>query len=110
MKIDRTENYTVIYVSKDTFSEFNSTFMKSQKQFINQNIIVLFSENIDITVQHISLFLDLSNLYKNNGTSFVVICGGIDIDKFPENFNIVPTLTEAIDIVEIEDIERDLGF
>ena len=34
----------------------------------------------------------------------------IDIDDFPESINIVPTLQEAKDIMEMEAIERDLGF
>ena len=42
--------------------------------------------------------------------SFVVIKSGINIDDFPESVNIVPTLQEAEDILEMEAIERDLGF
>ena len=32
------------------------------------------------------------------------------MDDFPDNFNIVPTLQEAEDVIEMENIERDLGF
>lgn len=32
------------------------------------------------------------------------------MDDFPENFNIVPTLIEAVDILEMEAMERELGF
>jgi hypothetical protein len=32
------------------------------------------------------------------------------MDDFPENFNIVPTLTEAEDVLEMESMERELGF
>ena len=44
------------------------------------------------------------------GMSFVTIKPSINIDDFPENINIVPTLQEAEDMIEMESIERDLGF
>ncbi|MGK0448376.1 MAG: hypothetical protein ACJA2M_002166 [Polaribacter sp.] len=34
----------------------------------------------------------------------------INIHDFPENFNIVPSLIEAEDILEMEAMERELGF
>jgi hypothetical protein len=42
--------------------------------------------------------------------SFVMVKPNIDIDDFPETLNIVPTLQEAEDVLEMEAIERDLGF
>jgi len=40
----------------------------------------------------------------------VLVNSGTDVNSFPENFNIVPTLQEAEDILEMEAIERELGF
>jgi hypothetical protein len=34
----------------------------------------------------------------------------MNADDFPENFNIVPTLIEAEDILEMENMERELGL
>jgi len=42
--------------------------------------------------------------------SFVIVFNGINIDNIPEDIVVVPTLTEAKDIIEMENIERDLGF
>ena len=47
---------------------------------------------------------------KENGTSFVVLNSSVNADDFDENLNIVPTLQEAQDILEMENIERELGF
>ena len=33
-----------------------------------------------------------------------------DLDQMPDEIVVVPTLHEAYDIIEMEDIERDLGF
>jgi hypothetical protein len=34
----------------------------------------------------------------------------INFDDIPEEMIVVPTLEEARDIIEMEEIERDLGF
>jgi hypothetical protein len=54
--------------------------------------------------------LNIAEQKKENGTSFVVIYKTINIDDLPDNFNIVPTLIEAEDILEMEAMERELGF
>ena len=54
--------------------------------------------------------MDIADQKKENGTSFVVVNSEIDVDDFPDNFNIVPTLREAEDVLEMEAIERELGF
>jgi len=40
----------------------------------------------------------------------VIVNNAVDIDEVPSEMTVVPTLQEAFDIVEMEEIERDLGF
>ena len=56
------------------------------------------------------VFLKYADLHSESGTTFVLINKSLNIEKFPESFNIAPTLIEAEDILEMENIERDLGF
>ena len=53
--------------------------------------------------------LDKLALFINEAYN-VAISKGIEIDEIPDELSIVPTLTEALDILEMEAIERDLGF
>lgn len=85
-------------------------FTQDWKSLLTDHLILEVSENINIDDTIISLFLSVASDFKQNGMSFVVIKSGIDIDDFPESINIVPTLQEAEDILEMEAIERDLGF
>jgi len=39
-----------------------------------------------------------------------LVCNAIDLDDTPEEIVVVPTLQEAFDIIEMEEMERDLGF
>ena len=54
--------------------------------------------------------MNLNNQHRKNGASFVLVCNGINIDEIPDEMNIIPTFTEALDILEMDAIERDLGF
>ena len=74
------------------------------------HIVIKLSDNLNISEEILSLFLDKAKALKKNGMSFVVVKTGIDVDDFSEELNIVPTLQEAEDVLEMEAIERDLGF
>jgi hypothetical protein len=42
--------------------------------------------------------------------SFVVVVGTMSVSQLPEDIATAPTLQEALDIIEMEEIERDLGY
>lgn len=105
MNIQKKDDYTLASVDA-TFDE-----LKQNLDALESNHLVIeVSENLNIDDAIISLLLELATSFKQNGMSFVVIKSGIDIDDFPETLNIVPTLQEAEDVLEMEAIERDLGF
>ncbi len=90
----------------DFFKEFDENYRK----FNNVNLILDFSRNINIDLKEILLFSPRSQEHKQNSKSFVIVCKFINFDKLPSQLIVVPTLQEAEDIIEIEDIERDLGI
>jgi len=110
MQIDKKDTYTGIISDEKTFSEFYNSFLIENKKFQKENLIVIISEKCTPSIKEFSLFLDISEQKKENGTSFVIVNSEIDVDDFPEQFNIVPTLQEAEDVLEMEAIERELGF
>ena len=110
MEISTTKKYTHILVSEGSYSNFYNTFINQGLNKVSNHKIVQLSENLNTTVKDLSLLLDIANTHRANGMSFVVICNGIDIDEIPDEINVVPTLKEAEDVLEMEEIERDLGF
>jgi hypothetical protein len=110
MKITPQKDYILIHANESSFEEFFTAFTKQKLHTVTQHKIIELSENLNITVKDISLFLNAATSHKTNGISFVIICNGIDIDEIPDTITIVPTLTEAEDVIEMEVIERDLGF
>ena len=117
MEINKTDAYYHILPSEnevlsteDGFQVFFNAFLKNNTNFKNVNIILDFSKIINIDLNKILLFSPVSIEHKNNNTSFVIVCEGLEFDKIPDEIVVVPTFKEAEDIIEIEDIERDLGM
>lgn len=96
--------------TENSFDDFFKAFKSGKLDNPKNHIILQLSENLNTTVNNLSLFLDIADVYRNNGMSFVIICSEIDIDEIPDEINVAPTLIEAEDILEMEAIERDLGF
>ncbi|MDN3644428.1 ribonuclease Z [Lutimonas halocynthiae] len=117
MKINKTDKFYDLSLSENQLSEgeegfklFFNEFLKNNTNFKNVNLILDFSSIINIDLNKILLFSQLSETHRNNNKSFVIVCEGIEFDKIPDEIVAVPTFKEAEDIIEIEDIERDLGF
>lgn len=110
MLIEKTDLATIFKIENQTFENFFKDFSENYINFKSNNVILDFSDNRGIKTEDILVFEDYSAESKNNGTSFVIIVDGVDIDKIPDIIITVPTRTEAEDIIEMENIERDLGF
>ena len=110
MKVDQKNNTTTI---KDTQGDFTSFLMKitqQHKTFENQNLIIDLLHHDDLTIKDVKLFLPLSNQHRKGKKSFVIVISDIDFNAVPVKLTVVPSLLEAHDIIEMEEIERDLGF
>jgi len=110
MQIKEATNYTLISSDEDSFKEFQKSVFKKINDFDKKHIILQISEKLNIDRKDFLLFLKIAEQKKENGTSFVVLNSSVNADDFAENLNIVPTLQEAEDILEMETIERELGF
>lgn len=98
--------YFLIESNADSLNSIAQEFSSLKEN----HIVIKLSDNLNISEEILSLFLDKAKALKKNGMSFVVVKTGIDVDDFSEELNIVPTLQEAEDVLEMEAIERDLGF
>ena len=110
MLITKKDNYTLISSDEDSFIGFQNSLFEKINDFKTTHLILQVSEDINIENKDFLLFLNIAEEKQENGTSFIVVNSTINVDDFPENLNIVPTLQEAEDILEMEAIERELGF
>ncbi len=111
MKIDKRDNYTILTDERDDVSNFAHYLERIVPQrYEETNIVVNLLKYSELQLDELLLFLKLSNYQRSTKHSFVFVNDAIDIDDLPEELAVVPTLEEAGDIVEMEEIERDLGF
>lgn len=110
MIIDKTENIVTITQEKLGIVELVKSIDKDYDRFKNNNIIVNITTLKTVELPHIVEFLQLSNTHRANKHSFVIVSETADLDTVPDEIMVVRTLQEAYDIIEMESMERDLGF
>jgi len=110
MIIDREENITIITQEKASTMELIKKMEVLYKRFKNDNIIVNLTSLSKISLNEIVEFLQISNKHRGSKKSFIIVSNKINLDDIPDELVVAPTLQEASDIIEMEEIERDLGF
>ncbi|MBT8259473.1 MAG: ribonuclease Z [Bacteroidia bacterium] len=110
MLIDKSGNITLITQERATIAELVNRMNDMYNELQHDHIIFNLSSLDSIELNSIVEFLDLSNRHRNSNHSFVIVTEQIDFDLVPDELVVVPTLQEAYDIIEMEEIERDLGF
>lgn len=110
MIFDKDENITIITQEKASVVELVKKLDVLYERFKNDNVIINLSSLNKITLEQIVEFLQLSNTHRKSKHSFVIVTDQINLAETPDELVVVPTLKEAYDIIEMEEIERDLGF
>lgn len=110
MIFDKEGNITIVIQQKSTIIELVKKMQSTYPKFKNDHVIVNLSVMKTVTLQEIVEFLDLSNQHHHGNLSFVIVTDKVNLDELPDELVVSPTLKEAYDIIEMEEIERDLGI
>ncbi|MBV7270383.1 ribonuclease Z [Winogradskyella luteola] len=110
MIVDRDGNITIIAQEKASVKTLVNNIEVGYHKYKDYHLIVRLSSLEKIQLEDVIEFLRLSNNHRSAKKSFVIVTSQADLDQMPDELAIVPTLQEAYDIIEMEDIERDLGF
>ncbi|GAA4326819.1 hypothetical protein GCM10023115_56510 [Pontixanthobacter gangjinensis] len=110
MNTSRKENYLLIAKEGDSLTEFASELTRHHDDFKAENVVVDLRSFNNASSENILAFLEISNLHRNENKSFVLVNDAVGIDELPDELVVVPTLQEAEDMVQMDEIQRDLGF
>ena len=110
MIFDKQGNTSIITQEKVSIIELVKKLQVIYAKFKNDNIIVNLTSLKSLKAEDVIEFLQVSNKHRKAKHSFVIVSNKIADDNIPDELVIVPTLQEAFDIIEMEEIERDLGF
>jgi len=110
MIFDTEGNTTIITQESTSSKELVKKLEAYYEKFKNDNVILCLTSLNKIPLENILDFLVISNKHRKAKHSFVIVTDKVDLDEMPDEIIIVPTLQEAYDIIEMDEIERDLGF
>jgi hypothetical protein len=107
MIIELHNSTAIITQDKTSFSEFLKKFSVLHERFKDNDVIFQLK---DITITSLDELVSISEMHRQLNHAFVVVNSQLNQDDFEDDFIVVPTLQEAHDYIEMELIQRDLGF
>ena len=110
MRVEQKGHTTIIKDTESSLEVFLQKLSAQYNSFKSVNLIIDVTHDKSFEITNLKLFLDLAKTHKKNKKSFIIVAENIDFNKVPTSINTVPSLLEAHDIIEMEEIERDLGF
>lgn len=109
MKIEIREN-TALLNQIDGDLDLVIHHINDNYKTLRDNNIILDLKSIDnLSADYLNTFRTIAEHHRNNKRSFIIVAD-TDFNDISDDITVVPTILEAHDIIEMEDIERDLGF
>tara|TARA_R110002020_G_scaffold466202_1_gene688563 strand:+ start:137575 stop:137907 length:333 start_codon:yes stop_codon:yes gene_type:complete len=110
MIFDKHGLITIVSQEKTSLPVFLENLDKAYPKLKNDHIIIDLFTFDSLKAGDILEFLQLSDKHRAAKKSFVLVTDKVNYESVPDRITVVPTLQEAKDIVEMEEIERDLGI
>ena len=110
MKVEQKGHTTTIRNTQGSTAEFYHKLNHEYASFKSQNLIIDLSHDKAMTMDDIKVFNEMIEMHTKGKKSIVLVTNSVNFNKVPKNIILVPTILEAHDIIEMEEIERDLGF
>lgn len=116
--IDKQEKYVIIRLHEQKLNTLIAAELKSELLLLNtqgfNNIILDLTESLYCDSSGLSAILVGNRLCRNSGGAFVItglseaVFKLIQISQLDQVLTITPTLSEAVDIVLVDEIERNV--
>ncbi|MEA1784930.1 ribonuclease Z [Arenibacter sp. GZD96] len=108
MILDKDGATTIVSQENVALCKFIENFNKAYPTIKNDHIIVNLFSFSKLASSDLLEFFQLSETHKRAKKSFVLVANNVSFNEVPDSITVVPTLQEAKDIIEMEEIERDL--
>ena len=105
------DNNTVIVNFNDIVKEDFFIFLNTiYKKIMDKNVIIDFVEKNIFNDSFLGKLSNLSISHQNLNLSFVIVSSLLNSESIPESLVWSPTLNEAKDLIEMDEMQRDLGL
>lgn len=110
MKVEQKGHTTIIKDTNGQTAEFLARLTHEYNSYKNDNLIIDLTHDKNLKMEDVKSFTDLIKQHKKQKKSIVLVADALNFNAVPKSIVLVPTILEAHDIIEMEEIERDLGF
>ncbi|MFD2890438.1 ribonuclease Z [Flavobacterium chuncheonense] len=110
MKVDKKGHTTIIKETRGDIKAFIENIATEYKTFEKQNLILDVSNDEKVGMNDLVNFKNLVKQHQKSKKSLVIVAENIDFNETPDYLIVVPSVLEAQDIIEMDEIQRDLGF
>jgi hypothetical protein len=100
----------IIKLTEASLIDFLTKLTSNFSEYSDVNLVLDFSEKMDIKVADLKIFSDISKTQFKRKKSLVLVVKNVNFNALPKSIVAVPSLQEAHDLIEMDEIERDLGF
>lgn len=108
MIFDKEGNTTIVFQENIALNKFLENLEGAYEKVQDDHLIINLFSFDSLSTNDLLEFLNLSNTHRARRKSFVLVTKNVPYDEVPDEICVVPTVQEARDIIEMEEIERDL--
>lgn len=108
MNISKLAQASLVSMAADTADTFARALQHAYQGLQGENLIIDLNTMKEINPETILCFGTLSARHRATGKSFVLVTSKVSYAELPEELIVVPSVQEACDLIEMEEIERDL--
>lgn len=109
MKTVKKDSYTLLQTNTEDITEFASIVTRNYHDYDEENLVVDLS-TFTTDTKNILAFLEFSRMHREAKKSLVLVAKNVSIEEIPEDLVVAPTIQEAEDLIQMDEIQRDLGF
>ena len=110
MKFEIKDTAVIVDQNKQVSSEFFKLFDLNYHKFHLNNIILIIDETQNSEPDFVNFILKLTKSHQLHKKTFVVVAPQWSQSDISDDIICVPTLQEAFDLIEMDEMQRDLGF
>lgn len=110
MKFEIKDTAVIVDQNKQVSSEFFKSLDLNYPKFHSNNIILIIDETQNSEPDFVNFILKLTKSHQLHKKTFVVVAPQWSQSDISDDIVCVPTLQEAFDLIEMDEMQRDLGF
>lgn len=110
MRVEIKDNIRIIKNHSDAVEEIFKKIDNQLKSFLDLSLILDLSFNTDLDLDKLKLFQPINKAFKKANLSFIIVNSSLNLSDISEKIVVSPTILEAHDLIQLDDIQRELGF